>query len=377
MLEGSRFVVSLDPSLWLHASFWGIGFLILFRIRTFGRTPQGHLPGKPSVSVIIPARNEAERLPLLLDSIQHQTFPPLEILVVDDHSTDATALLAAARGARVLSSQALPEKWLGKPWACYQGALRAKGDLLLFLDADVALEKTGLEEMAAAQHVHGGALSVLPYHTVKTAAEQFSAFFNLIQAAGSTAFTLMGPGLAHPRPFGPVFMISKIAYWKFGGHEAVKGSVVENYSLAEHLRQHKIPLACYVGKKVVNFRMYAGGLRDIVSGWNKSFSSGAKGTSPVMLIGLSLWLTGCLGTTRHLGTSLWMGRTDELPFLLIFYGLYVFQIRRWLNQLGTFHFLTSLFFPIPAIFFVGVFVKAFLFSMIHRSATWKGRPVPL
>ncbi len=376
MPDWAHSFLALDLSLWLHASFWIVGFLVLFRIRALGDSRGSIPPGKPSVSVIIPARNEAERLPPLLDSLQRQSAPPLEILVVDDHSTDGTALLAAGRGASVLSSQALPETWLGKPWACYQGALRAKGDLLIFLDADVVLEKTGLEKIAAAQHQSGGALSVLPYHTVQTAAEQFSAFFNLIQAAGSNAFTLMGPRVTHPRPFGPVLVVSKKDYLKFGGHEAVKGSVVENYSLAEHLRQHKIPLTCYVGEKAVNFRMYAGGLRDIVAGWNKSFSSGAKGTPPGVLIGLCLWLTGCLGTARHLGTSLGMGRTGELPLLLFFYGLYVFQIRRWLNQLGTFHFLTSLFFPIPAVFFVLVFVKSAVSSMMHRPSTWKGRHIP-
>jgi len=366
----------LDLSMWLHASFWGVGFLVLFRIRGLGGSQGDLLSGKPFLSVIIPARNEAERLPSLLSSLRNQSVPPLEIIVVDDHSVDGTAQIAAEMGATVLSSQPLPEKWLGKTWACYQGARLANGEILVFLDADVSLEKEGLGKMAAAQHRSGGALSILPYHTMKTVVEQFSAFFNLIQAAGSNAFSIIGPKFAHPRPFGPVLVISKIDYFKFGGHGAVKDSVVENYSLADHLCEHKIPLTCFVGKNAVNFRMYAGGLSDIANGWNKSFSSGAKGTPLGVLIGLLLWLTGCLGTTRHLVTSLLMGQSAEIPLLLIFYGLYVFQIHRWLSRLGTFRFLTSLLFPIPAVFFVVVFLKSALFSIFHRSSTWKGRKIP-
>ncbi|MCG3203592.1 MAG: 4,4'-diaponeurosporenoate glycosyltransferase [Elusimicrobia bacterium] len=366
----------LDFSMWLHAAFWMVGYLVLFRIRELGTLDGGTLSTKTPISVIIPARNEAERLPTLLASLQQQSIQPDEIIVVDDQSSDRTAQIATEMGATVLLSQPLPEKWLGKPWACYQGALCAKGEVLVFLDADIALEKEGLEKMVAVQHKKGGALSILPYHTMGTVVEQFSAFFNLIQAAGSTAFTLMGPRFAHPKPFGPVLVISKTDYFKFGGHEAVKGSVVENYSMAEYFYKNGISLNCYVGRNVVNFRMYSGGLSDIVGGWNKSFLSGAKGTPPVVFFGLFLWLTGCLGTARHLVTSLLMGKGAELPLLLIFYGLYVSQIHRWLTRLGTFRLLTSIFFPIPAVFFVLVFLKSTLFSSIYRSAIWKGRKIP-
>jgi len=341
-----------------------------------GNSGEKGRPEKPSISIVIPARNEAERLPPLLTSLQHQTLPPLEVIVVDDHSTDETAPIARSLGATVVPSKPLPEKWLGKPWACFQGALLAKGENVLFLDADVTVEKNGLDKLCAALQKNGGAVSVLPYHSMETAVEQFSAFFNLIQAAASNAFTLFGPNSPQQKPFGPVLFVSKTDYLKFGGHEAVKSSVVENYSLAEHLRQHKIPLTCFIGMGTVNFRMYAGGLRDIVNGWNKSFASGAGSTPGGVLMGLILWLTGCLGTTRHLFTAAFTGKTEELPLLAIFYGLYVFQIHRWLTRLGTFRWATSLLFPIPATFFVLVFLRSALFSLGHRATTWKGREIP-
>jgi 4,4'-diaponeurosporenoate glycosyltransferase len=367
---------NLDLGVWLDAAFWMIGYFVLFRLHELRDAREKTIHKKVSVSVIIPARDEANRLPALLASLQEQSLPPSETIVVDDQSTDGTAQLAETMHASVVSSQPLPEKWLGKPWACYQGALLATGELLVFLDADVTLEKEGLARIVAAQRKHEGALSVLPYHTMKTTVEQLSAFFNVVQAAASSAFTIFGPGSAHQRPFGPVLAISKTDYLKFGGHEAVKSSVVENYSLAEYLRAHGIPLSCFIGRGTVNFRMYSGGFKDIVNGWNKSFVSGAKGTPMGVFICLVLWLTGCLGTTRHLVTSALMGTSRELAVLLILYFLYVFQVHRWLSRLGTFRLAASLMFPIPAVFFVLVFLRSALFSIGHRAATWKGRKIP-
>jgi 4,4'-diaponeurosporenoate glycosyltransferase len=74
------------------------------------------------MSVIVPARDEERSLPRLLRSLAGQTMPPLEVIVVDDHSRDDTAARAAAAGARVLSSAPLPDGWTGKTWACHQGA---------------------------------------------------------------------------------------------------------------------------------------------------------------------------------------------------------------------------------------------------------------
>ena len=104
------------------------------------------------LSIIIPARNEAHNLPRLLDSIFSQPIPPLEVLVVDDASTDATASVATAHGATVVSSLPLPDGWRGKPWACHQGALATKGELLLFLDADCWFEPGGLDRILSRYH---------------------------------------------------------------------------------------------------------------------------------------------------------------------------------------------------------------------------------
>jgi glycosyltransferase involved in cell wall biosynthesis len=88
------------------------------------------------VSIIVPARNEARNLPRLLPTLLSQAYPDFEVLVVDDASTDETAALAARAGARVLSTSGPPPGWTGKCNACWQGAQAARGEWLLFVDAD-------------------------------------------------------------------------------------------------------------------------------------------------------------------------------------------------------------------------------------------------
>jgi len=91
------------------------------------------------VSVIVPARNEERNIATVLSSILASTYEPFELLVVDDRSTDATASVVSAvhdARLRLVRGGNLPAGWFGKPWACFQGYTHARGDVLLFTDAD-------------------------------------------------------------------------------------------------------------------------------------------------------------------------------------------------------------------------------------------------
>lgn len=96
----------------------------------------------PPVSVVVPARNEAANIVCCLESLAASRYPTFEIIVVDDRSEDGTRELTrsvtpgGARRIAVLDGEPLPEGWLGKPWACWQGARVATGEVLLFTDAD-------------------------------------------------------------------------------------------------------------------------------------------------------------------------------------------------------------------------------------------------
>src|SRR4030043_464378 len=120
----------------VKAIFWFFGFLFLFRIPRCTRSYGKGTEQRPGISVIIPARNEADLLPVLLASLRNDDSVPNEIIVVVGQCEDRTKEVAEGEGVTIIDSEPLPAGWVGKPWACYQGARLAKGDTLIFLDAD-------------------------------------------------------------------------------------------------------------------------------------------------------------------------------------------------------------------------------------------------
>lgn len=347
---------------------WAAGFLVLGRLRGCGKdeTAAAGLAGQ--LSVIIPARNEENNLPRLLRSLAAQPLQPREIIVVDDASTDRTAEIARQHGARVVAPPPLPEGWRGKTWACQHGARMAAGGFFLFLDADTWFETDGLaralSEFPGNNH---SALSIAPHHGVTNFHEQFSAFFNLVMLAGTGAFTLLGDNFAKPGLLGQFLLIDRASYEKIGGHEAVKGRVLENFRLARQLQAASVLTCCRSGRGVFSFRMYPGGWRELIEGWTKGFASGAGQTPFPILLLIIVWLWGIffapIGIVAQATPLLW----------LMVYALCVVQTGWLLRRAGTFHWLVAVFYPVFVLFFFAVFARSALRS--GKSVNWKGREI--
>ena len=304
------------------------------------------------VSIIVPARNEAKNLPRLIHSIRAQRVWPLELLVVDDDSDDKTAEIATAMGARVISSKPLPEGWRGKTWACHQGAMEAKGESLLFLDADTWLEDHGFKNLMS--QYESGALAVGPWHRIEDSYESASLFFNLAMVAGTVPDGL----------FGQCLLISAEDYRKSGGHEAVKGEVLENLKLRDHLREKKIAARSIPGRGMVNFRMYPEGPGQLIEGWTKGFASGAGSTSGQVMLIMVLWMVGLMGAFLGLTIGL------SLPWVLL-YLAFAAQVALLARKVGSFSPLTGLIYPLPLLCFFGIFARSAMKS--GKQVTWKGR----
>ncbi len=129
------------PAYWAALP-WAAPFLAFVRLaRQRPNLADAPLANGRLVSIIVPARNEQDNLPILLDSLLLTGYAPIEILVVNDRSTDGTAGVVRAYAARdprvrLVEGEELPTGWFGKPWACMQGYREARGELLLFTDAD-------------------------------------------------------------------------------------------------------------------------------------------------------------------------------------------------------------------------------------------------
>ncbi|MEA4822455.1 MAG: glycosyltransferase family A protein, partial [Erysipelotrichales bacterium] len=132
------------------------------------------------VTVIIPSRNEQDNLPIILESILNQDYKNIEVNVVDDDSSDNTFDVAASYGVNVLSIKNKPLEWKGKTWACQKGAEISKGEFLLFIDADVYLEKDAISNIVKKYTKEQKVISIIPYHNTGSYIEQFSLFFNVV-----------------------------------------------------------------------------------------------------------------------------------------------------------------------------------------------------
>ncbi len=347
---------------------WAAGFLVLGRLRGCNEANPSAPVSGDQLSVIIPARNEEKNLPKLLRSLAGQSVQPKEIIVVDDASTDHTAEVARQNGARVVTSQPLPENWRGKTWACHQGAQAATGYYFLFLDADTWFEPDGLARVLTEFPVgNSGALSVAPYHAVGDFHEQFSAFFNLVMLAGTSAFTLLGDRYPQRGLLGQFLLIDCAAYQKVGGHESVKGRILENFWLSKQLKAARVPLRCRCGRGVFSFRMYPENWRQLVEGWTKGFASGAGQTPGPILLLIIVWLGGLFFTPIAVFTL----AKPQAWFAV--YGLCVAQVGWLLRRAGTFHWSAAIFYPVLVLFFFAVFARSVLRA--GKTVSWKGRNI--
>jgi glycosyltransferase involved in cell wall biosynthesis len=231
-----------------------------------------------SISVLIPARNEERYLPACLNAVLRQGAFVAEVLVYDDHSTDATARVIrdyAARDGRVrpVQSTALAEGWCGKNFACAQLARGARSDWVLFLDADARLADGAVARMIAeVRQRRLTLLSCWPGLTLLGFWEKA-----LMPLLNFTVFTLFPAplslvrddaslGLAH----GACLLFHRQSYEAVGGHAAVRDQIFEDTRLAQLWRASGRRGLCLDGQDLVSVRMY-GSFAEIWRGFQKNF----------------------------------------------------------------------------------------------------------
>lgn len=329
------------------------------------------------VSVVIPARDEERTLPCLLASLRAQEPGPGRVVVVDDHSSDATASVATQGGATVVASEALPPGWTGKAWACWTGAKVTDEATLVFLDADTELEPGGLAMVLAEHRRRGGLVSVQPFHRTERPYEALSAFFNVVSMMGVGAFTPLRRGGSRVGAFGPCLVCSRADYLRAGGHQAVAGEVVEDVALARRFAAMGLPVTCFGGRGTIRFRMYPGGPAHLVEGWTKNFAAGARSTPPLTFAMVSAWLAGCITAAGGVVAAVLGRRRRPSPAVLTWarYAAYVLQLRWMLRRVGTFGWWPAALYPVPLAGFLAVFARSVVTTTVRRQVIWKGRLV--
>lgn len=240
------------------------------------KSPQFDSQTRPLVSILVPAKDEEATIAICVKRLLKQTYREIEVLVVDDRSDDRTAeivtgLLPSDSRLRLIQIRDLPPDWTGKTHALFEAQKQAKGDWLLFVDADTELDETCVSRILADAVANGADLeSLLP--SLKSA----SFWERVIQPFAGICLMVFYPlnlvndpkrrdmGFAN----GQFILIRRTAYDAIGGHESVRDKFVEDIHLGRKVREAGLPLRVVLAPELVSVRMYVS-LREIVRGWSR------------------------------------------------------------------------------------------------------------
>jgi glycosyltransferase involved in cell wall biosynthesis len=252
---------------------------------------------KASISVLIPARNEDANIAAALACVLASRGVELEVIVLDDASSDTTAEIVeriAAQDARVqlLRSRTLPMGWNGKQFACWTLALSSAAPSMLFLDADVRLEPEAIARMAAFQRESGAAL-VSGFPRLVTIGFMEWMLLPLIH------FVLLGflpvermrkttdPAMA--AGCGQFMMVERDAYFESGGHEAIRATMHDGLLLPRAFRRAGFRTDLADLTELAHVRMYDSAAK-VWMGLAKNATEGIAAPKRILPITLVLFL---------------------------------------------------------------------------------------
>jgi len=333
----------------------------------------------PLVSVCIPARNEEGRIGPCLESFLKMDYPRLEVLILDDQSTDGTfkfvkEYVGKDKRFKILRGRELPAGWVGKPWACHQLSLKARGQWLFFTDADTWQGPDMLKRsVREAESQKADLLTCMNRQETKTWLEYLvipCMVFNL------TAFLPIRLVLKPGSPFskfagagGQFLFFRRKAYDAIGGHTSVKSEIVEDLKIGNRIVQSGLRLLFLDGTDFSYCRMYQSA-RDVWEGFSKNFF-------PVF--GFS--------AKRALGAYFFLLTVTVLPFALLFLttpgtflfnaalGLAVLQVFVRLNQALRYGLpiLSCFLHPLGNFLFVLIGFNSMRWYLVLGKGHWKGR----
>lgn len=320
---------------------WFLPYLVLIRLARkkpdLSDTPPAD--AGPLVSVIIPARNEAAAIGTVIRSVLASNYPNFELLVVDDRSTDDTARLVeqladdaalSAGRLRLIRGAELPADWYGKPWACHQGAQAARGELLLFTDADTRHEPDLLgRAVAAAGAVSADLFTVAPRQRCDSFWERL-VMPQIWMLLGVRYHPATVNRARHARDVianGQFILVSRTTYEALGGHVGVRAAVAEDLALAQRYWRAGKRIHFAFADRLMETRMYTS-LAQIIEGWSKNIYLGGRRSYPEeplarALVPVSLSLTMLFWLLPAVLLPLaWMGAlpASSLPWLQLAAG---------------------------------------------------------
>ncbi len=333
-----------------------------------------HVP----VSVLIPARDEADAIASCIESALASDRVDVEVVVLDDHSTDATAtivqqLAASDPRVRYIPGAELPAGWNGKQHACKQLAEVATHDRLVFLDADVRLRPAALARLIEHQERTGVALlSAFPHQQTGTILEKWIIPMMHFILLGFLPLRRMRASThpAYAAGCGQLFMTGKREYQQAGTHESIRGSRHDGLKLPRVYRQAGLSTDVVDGTALAECRMYRGA-RQVIHGVLKNAIEGIAG--PRLIVPFSIILLG--GSVLPVVTLVLATMGGQLAAVILsIVGVALGHLPRAIAAIRFRQSLAGVICHSPAtLCFVGLQWIALFQALLGRQVAWRGR----
>ncbi len=371
------FLVSHEWSLVVFmAVLAAISLTNLVAMRRIGR--HRSLSEYPTVSILIPARNEEQNIVACAESLLQQDYPEFEVIVLDDDSHDGTRSLLQGLGERsrgrlrVIVGTPLPAGWLGKHWACHQLAQAAQNEFLLFTDADTlhhpSAVRDAVQTLAAER---AGALSVLPRQEVGSWGEI------LVIPILSWVIHTFVPFVLPQRPaaaVGQFMLFRRTVYAAVGGHAAVRTDVLDDLSLARNVQGAGFGWAFLDGSMRVTTRMYRG--------WKETARGLAKNLFPVFGYNVLLflfvwtWLLWLAWQPLLVLSLRFIWNTVPEEIVLPAAATIGLSLLTWTLSAVRFRLplIQVLLYPVTVLLVTGIALRSLAWHL-RRKGTWKGRSI--
>lgn len=332
--------------------------------------PEGQASDQPLVSVVIPARDEARIIERTVRAFLAQTYPRLEIVVVNDRSTDGTGEIVRAISddrLMIVDGEEPPPGWLGKPWALHQGSRLARGELLLFVDADVVYAPAAVQAAVAHRELRRTSLlSLLPYFEMHGFGENAA-----MPMMAMTCFSFMPAWFSNRTRFaalaiggGTGNLVGREVYEASGGHEALKDSVVDDVALARQVRRSGRATEIVRADDLVALRMYHG-LAEVVEGFTKNaFAVFGRNYVVGVLIAAGCIIFHILPFALALA-----GDRISMASVVVIIVTRVILFRSLRYRLDN----ALLLHPVMAAIWLWIFLRSMWLTGIRRKLLWRGR----
>jgi chlorobactene glucosyltransferase len=252
----------------------------------------GPSPSNERISVCIPARNEARTIRTCVQAILGQTYSRVELIVVDDASSDETATILKSMQRldpriRIIRGRALPKGWAGKPHALQQAALAATGEWLCFVDADTRLVPQAVAACCAeAQRTGADLLSIVTRQITASFWER--SILPLVMSAlavGFPADRVNDSKYPDAIANGQFILIKREVFDAVGGYSQIRDRIDDDRALAQLVKRAGYKLVLANGRDLADTRMYQS-FAEMWEGWTKNIYLGLRDERRLLILGV-------------------------------------------------------------------------------------------